>query len=63
VLRFIELGGKPARMSVGSPLFKGVSAQSCNAMEECGPSLPSGADGFNLNLGPRQIFTMKMNTK
>jgi hypothetical protein len=63
VLRFIELGGKPAKMSVSSSLFKGASAQSCNAMEECGPSLPSDADGFNLNMGPRQIFTMKMKTK
>jgi hypothetical protein len=63
VLRFIELGGKTAKVSVSSPLFKGASAEACNAMEECSEALPGDAVGFKLNLGARQIFTMKMKTK
>jgi alpha-mannosidase len=60
VLRFIELGGGRARVSVRSPLLKAASAQSCNAVEECGPTVSSGASGFSFDIGPRQIFTMKV---
>ena len=60
VLRFIELGGKRANVSVSSPLLKSASAQSCNGVEECNKPLPSAENGFNFEIGPRQIFTMKV---
>lgn len=63
VLRFIELGGARANVSVTSPLLKSASALHCNAVEECGQPIQGGANGFNLALGPRQIYTMKVKTK
>ncbi|HEY6189539.1 MAG TPA: glycoside hydrolase family 38 C-terminal domain-containing protein [Pyrinomonadaceae bacterium] len=63
VLRFIELNGARANVSITSPLLNAASATTCNAVEECGQSIQSGADGFNFALGPRQIFTMKVKTK
>jgi hypothetical protein len=57
VLRFIELGGTPGRVSVKSPLLG--AAESCNAVEECGQALQAGADGFSFDLRPRQIFTLR----
>jgi hypothetical protein len=62
VMRFIELGGTRASMSVRSPLLKNASAESCNAVEECGQPITSGAGGFSFDIGPRQIFTMKVKT-
>ena len=59
VLRFIELGGVPARVSVASPLLDTASAEACNAVEECGQTLQGGADGLNFQLRPRQIFTLR----
>ncbi|HYE66423.1 MAG TPA: glycoside hydrolase family 38 C-terminal domain-containing protein [Pyrinomonadaceae bacterium] len=61
ILRFIELGGERAQVSVNSPLLKSASAQSCNAVEECGQPLSGGENGFSFGIGPRQIFTMKVN--
>jgi alpha-mannosidase len=60
IIRFIELAGSRANVSVSSPLLKSVSAQSCNAVEECGQSLPYGANGLNLEVRPSQIFTMRV---
>ncbi|MCP9494879.1 MAG: polysaccharide lyase family protein [Pyrinomonadaceae bacterium MAG19_C2-C3] len=60
VMRFIELGGKPDKVSVMSSLLNSTSAQTCNAMEECGESLPSLANGYSFNIGARQIFTTKI---
>ncbi|HWT02488.1 MAG TPA: polysaccharide lyase family protein [Pyrinomonadaceae bacterium] len=57
VLRFIELGGSPARVAVASPLLG--PAEACNAVEECGQTLQGGADGFNFQVRPRQIFTLR----
>jgi alpha-mannosidase len=60
VLRFIEMSGKPASVSVSSPFFKAASAQLCNAMEECGQSTASDAKGLNFKLRPRQILTLRV---
>ena len=57
VLRFIELGGTPARVSVASPLLG--AAEACNAVEECGQTLHASAGGFSFDLRPRQIFTVR----
>lgn len=60
VLRFIELAGRGARVSVSSPLLNNSSAQSCNAVEECGQPLQDAAGGFSFETGPRQIFTARV---
>jgi alpha-mannosidase len=57
VLRFIELSGTPARVTVASPLLG--AAEACNAVEECGQTLHASADGFSFDLRPRQIFTLR----
>jgi hypothetical protein len=62
VLRFIELGGARASVTVSSPLLKSAAALHCNAVEECSQPIQGGDSGFNLALGPRQIFTMKVKT-
>ncbi|HEX8116958.1 MAG TPA: glycosyl hydrolase-related protein, partial [Pyrinomonadaceae bacterium] len=60
VMRFIELGGARAEVSVGGPLLNGNAAVSvCNAVEECGRQMP-GAKRFGFSLGPRQIYTVKV---
>ncbi len=63
VLRFIELGGRRAHVSINVPLLKSASALSCNAVEECNQSLAGEANKFNFEMRPRQIFTMKLNEK
>jgi alpha-mannosidase len=63
VLRFIELNGARANVTVASPLLKSATALNCNAVEECSQPVQGGPNGFNLALGPRQIFTMKVKTK
>jgi alpha-mannosidase len=60
VLRFIELGGNRVHLFVNSPLLKSASAQTCNAVEECGQALSKSANGFSFDVTPRQIFTMKV---
>jgi alpha-mannosidase len=62
ILRFIELGGARSRVSLTSPLLKGASALSCNAVEECVGPITATPGGFQLEVGPRQIFTMKVKT-
>jgi hypothetical protein len=60
VLRFIELGGSRGRVSVSSPLLQSPSAQSCNAMEDCGQALQGTSNGFSFEIGPRQIITTRV---
>jgi alpha-mannosidase len=61
VLRFIELGGAPAReVRVSSPLFGSFLKRTCNAVEDCGQAGAGGRDGFNFNTNPRQILTFKL---
>jgi alpha-mannosidase len=60
ILRFIELSGSKGNISVGSPLLKGISAQSCNAVEDCKQAIPSDASGFSVGVGPRQIVTVRI---
>jgi len=60
VLRFIDLSGKRARVSINSPLLKSAAAQICNAVEECGKPLPNDPNGFSFDIGARQIFTLKV---
>ncbi|MFL6211284.1 MAG: polysaccharide lyase family protein [Pyrinomonadaceae bacterium] len=61
VLRFIELGGVRAQVQVSSPLFEAITMQRCNAVEDCGAALMSSGDNFQIELGPRQIQTIKIN--
>jgi hypothetical protein len=61
VLRFIDLSGKRASVSISSPLLKSASAQLCNAVEECNQPLPNKVNEFTFEMKPRQIFTMKIN--
>lgn len=62
VMRFIELAGSKSKVSVTSPLLGAASAQTCNAMEECGAALPSMTNGFSFDIGARGIFTTKIKT-
>jgi alpha-mannosidase len=60
IFRFIELGGNKSSVSISSPFLKSVSAQLCNAMEECGERLPRRANGFSFEASPRRIITTKV---
>ncbi|HYG79769.1 MAG TPA: glycosyl hydrolase-related protein, partial [Pyrinomonadaceae bacterium] len=60
VLRFIELGGARAEVSVESPLLKNAAAAVCNAVEECGPPPAGASERFGFGIAPRQIFTLKV---
>jgi alpha-mannosidase len=62
VMRFIELGGAREAVKVGGPLVKNASGEVCNAVEECGRAFADGADGLSFEIGPRQIFTLKVNS-
>jgi hypothetical protein len=59
VMRFIELGGARAPVTLSGPL-SGISGEVCNAVEECGRTIPAGAGGLTFGIGPRQIFTLKV---
>ena len=59
VMRFIELGGARAQVSVGGPVLNGAAVSVCNAVEECGRPMP-GAKRLGFSLGPRQIYTVKV---
>lgn len=60
VMRFIELGGARAPVRVGGPLLTNASGEACNAVEECGRAFAGGADGLRFELGPRQIYTLRV---
>ncbi|MBD0328182.1 MAG: hypothetical protein ICV68_17305, partial [Pyrinomonadaceae bacterium] len=62
ILRFIDLGGQRSRVSLNSPLLTTVSAQSCNAVEECNQTIAAGAGNLNFDMGPRQIYTLRLKT-
>jgi alpha-mannosidase len=63
ILRFIELGGSRTSVTLNSPLLKGASALTCNAVEECGPERIQGTTGgLSFEVGPRRIFTMRVKT-
>ncbi|HEX8187403.1 MAG TPA: glycoside hydrolase family 38 C-terminal domain-containing protein [Pyrinomonadaceae bacterium] len=59
VLRFIELSGAGAPVTVGGPLLDPASGRACNAVEECERTPPAGAGELTFGIGPRQIFTLK----
>lgn len=61
VMRFIELGGKPANVRLSGALLKNSSGEACNAVEECARTIVGGADGLRFEMSPRQIFTLKVN--
>ncbi len=60
VMRFIELGGARGGVFVESPLLRGAAASACNAVEECGRPLAGASSRFGFQIGPRQIFTLKV---
>ncbi|HEV7902867.1 MAG TPA: glycoside hydrolase family 38 C-terminal domain-containing protein, partial [Pyrinomonadaceae bacterium] len=61
VLRFIELGGAPARpVRVSSPLFGSFSRRACNAVEDCERTGAGGDGSFNFETAPRRIHTFKL---
>jgi hypothetical protein len=62
VMRFIELGGKPATVRLSGALLKNSSGEACNAVEDCDRAVQGGADGLNIAVKPRQIFTLKVRT-
>jgi hypothetical protein len=65
VMRFIELGGKPETVKLSGASVSGVSVEVCNAVEECARAIGGavdggGAEGLRFDIGPRQIFTMRV---
>jgi hypothetical protein len=60
VLRFIELAGRRAKVTINSPLLADSSAVSCNAMEDCGRPLDAAPGGFTFETSPRQITTARV---
>jgi hypothetical protein len=60
VMRFIELGGARSGVFVSSPLLKSATGAVCNAVEECGRPLSGASERFGFQIGPRQIFTLKV---
>jgi hypothetical protein len=60
VLRFIELGGARGSVTVGGPLLDSATGQSCNAVEECEHTVERRATGLRFDIGPSQIFTLKV---
>jgi hypothetical protein len=60
VMRFIELGGKPAAVRLSGSLVKNSAGEACNAVEECARTVGGGADGLSFALKPREIYTLKV---
>ena len=60
VMRFIELGGARAGVSVSSPLLGPATAAACNAVEECGRPLAGASSRFGFQIGARQIYTLRV---
>ena len=60
VMRFIELSGARANVTLGGRLLGSASGEVCNAVEECGRTIAPGMDGLTFGIGPRQIFTLRV---
>ena len=60
VMRFIELAGARGGVTIGGPLAGGARGQACNAVEECGRAVGGGPGGLRFEIGPRQIYTLRV---
>lgn len=61
ILRFLEIGGKAARVGVESPLLDVEAAWQCSAMEANQQQLPlDGPHGFSFEIQPHRIVTVRV---